>query len=156
MKNNINYTIGTIQQKKLIELNLDIKDAYILIYLKDLIGGNSKMISKIVNNQVYYWVNYKSLLDYLPILKITDTKALTRRFSKYEKLGFIKRHTHRPFNKITGTFQGAYTFISLTSTFSSLFEIDQIGTDEDSLEIAANAMGLNISSSNKTSLKEVK
>lgn len=142
MEKNMKFTIGATQQKKMLELNFDIKDAYILTYLKDLIGGNSKLISKVVHNEIYYWIDHKSLLDYLPILKITNTKALSRRFSKYEKLGFIKRHTHRPFNKMTGGFEGAYTFISLTSTFSSLFEIDQIGVDEDSLELAIKEMGL--------------
>ena len=46
----IKYTIASVQQEKLIELDLDIKDAFILSYLKDTIGANSKFISKVVEN----------------------------------------------------------------------------------------------------------
>ena len=48
----IKYTIASVQQEKLIELDLDIKDAFILSYLKDTIGANSKIISKVVENEI--------------------------------------------------------------------------------------------------------
>lgn len=140
----IKYTIASVQQKKLIELDLDIKDAFILSYLKDTIGANSKFISKVVDNEIYYWIKYSSLIAYLPILKIENEKVIARRFSEYEKLGLIKRHIHKVTNKITKAFVGNYTFINLTDKFSELFEENKIETDVDELEKAAKEMGLSI------------
>lgn len=140
----IKYTITSVQQEKLIELDLDIKDAFILSYLKDTIGANSKFISKVVDNEIYYWIKYSSLIAYLPILKIENEKVIARRFSEYEKLGLIKRHIHKVTNKITKAFVGNYTFINLTDKFSELFEENKIETDVDELEKAAKEMGLSI------------
>lgn len=140
----IKYTIASVQQEKLIELDLDIKDAFILSYLKDTIGANSKFISKVVENEIYYWIKYSSLISYLPILKIENEKVIARRFTEYEKLGLIKRHIHKVTNKITNTFVGNYTFINLTDKFSELFEENKIETDMDELEKAAKEMGLSI------------
>lgn len=140
----IKYTIASVQQEKLIELDLDIKDAFILSYLKDIIGANSKFISKVVDNEIYYWIKYSSLIAYLPILKIENEKVIARRFSEYEKLGLIKRHIHKVTNKITKAFVGNYTFINLTDKFSELFEENKIETDVDELEKAAKEMGLSI------------
>ena len=140
----IKYTIASVQQEKLIELDLDIKDAFILSYLKDTIGANSKFISKVVENEIYYWIKYSSLISYLPILKIENEKVIARRFTEYEKLGLIKRHIHKVTNKITNTFVGNYTFINLTDKFSELFEENKIETDMDELEKAAKEMGLNV------------
>lgn len=140
----IKYTIASVQQEKLIELDLDIKDAFILSYLKDTIGANSKFISKVVENEIYYWIKYSSLISYLPILKIENEKVIARRFTEYEKLGLIKRHIHKVTNKITNTFVGNYTFINLTDKFSELFEENKIETDMDELEKAAKEMGLTV------------
>lgn len=140
----IKYTIASVQQEKLIELDLDIKDAFILSYLKDTIGANSKFISKVVDNEIYYWIKYSSLIAYLPILKIENEKVIARRFSEYEKLGLIKRHIHKVTNKITKAFVGNYTFINLTDKFSELFEENKIETDVDELEKAAKEMGLTV------------
>lgn len=140
----IKYTIASVQQEKLIELDLDIKDAFILSYLKDTIGANSKFISKVVDNEIYYWIKYSSLISYLPILKIENEKVIARRFTEYEKLGLIKRHIHKVTNKITNTFVGNYTFINLTDKFSELFEENKIETDMDELEKAAKEMGLTV------------
>lgn len=142
----IKYTIGSVQQEKLLQLNLDIKDAFILSYLKDTIGTNSKFISKIVNNEIFYWIKYSSLIEYLPILKIENEKVIARRFAEYENLGLIKRHIHKVTNKVTNTFIGSYTFINLTNKFSELFEENKIETDVDELERAAKEMGLTIDS----------
>lgn len=142
---NQKYTIAKVQQEKLIELDLDIKDAYILNYLSEIIGTKNKIISKIVDNDIYYWIKYDSIIKYLPILKIDSLKAISRRLANYEKLGLIKRHVHKNYNKANGQFKGAYTFISLTYKFSCLFEISsKIQIDEEEMEEASKAMGLPI------------
>lgn len=147
MEDKKRYTIGAVQQNKLLELSLDIKDAYILTYLKDIIGGSNKIISKVVDGEVYYWIKYENIIKYLPILKIDNLKVISRRLARYDELGLIKRHIHRPFNQIQGTFKGAYTFISLTAEFSSLFEISKIDNDEEEMERAAREMGLTLEAS---------
>lgn len=140
----IKYTVASVQQQKLLELNLDIKDAFILSYLKDTIGVNSKFISKIVGDEIYYWLKYSSLITYLPILKIESEKVLARRFSEYEKLGLLKRHIHRVTNKKDKTFVGNYTFFRLTEQFSELFEENKVETDINELEKVAKEMGLTV------------
>lgn len=141
---NQKFTIGAVQQNKLLEFGLDIKDAYILTYLKDIIGGSNKIISKIVDDEVYYWIKYENIIKYLPILKIDNLKVISRRLARYSELGLIKKHIHRPFNQMQGTFKGAYTFISLTEIFSSLFETSNLQHDDEELERAAREMGLSL------------
>lgn len=141
---NQKFTIGAIQQNRLLDLGLDIKDAYILTYLKDIIGGSNKIISKIVDDEVYYWIKYENIIKYLPILKIDNLKVISRRLARYDELGLIKRHIHRPFNQMQGTFKGAYTFICLTKDFASLFETAKLQHDDAELERAAKEMGLSL------------
>lgn len=144
---NQKFTIGAVQQNRLLDLGLDIKDAYILTYLKDIIGGSNKIISKIVDDEVYYWIKYENIIKYLPILKIDNLKVISRRLARYDELGLIKRHIHRPFNQMQGTFKGAYTFICLTENFASLFETAKLQHDDAELERAAKEMGLSLESS---------
>ena len=141
---NQKFTIGAVQQNRLLDLGLDIKDAYILTYLKDIIGGSNKIISKIVDDEVYYWIKYENIIKYLPILKIDNLKVISRRLARYDELGLIKRHIHRPFNQMQGTFKGAYTFICLTEDFASLFETAKLQHDDAELERAAKEMGLSL------------
>ncbi len=141
---NQKFTIGAVQQNRLLDLGLDIKDAYILTYLKDIIGGSNKIISKIVDDEVYYWIKYENIIKYLPILKIDNLKVISRRLARYDELGLIKRHIHRPFNQMQGTFKGAYTFICLTKDFASLFETAKLQHDDAELERAAKEMGLSL------------
>ena len=144
---NQKFTIGAVQQNRLLDLGLDIKDAYILTYLKDIIGGSNKIISKIVDDEVYYWIKYENIIKYLPILKIDNLKVISRRLARYDELGLIKRHIHRPFNQMQGIFKGAYTFICLTEDFASLFETAKLQHDDAELERAAKEMGLSLESS---------
>lgn len=143
--NNQKFTIAAVQQTKLLELNLDIKDAFILTYLRDLIGGSNKMVSKVVDEEVYYWVKYENICKYLPILKIENVKVISRRIANYDKLGLVKRHTHRPYSNQRNSFQGSFTFLSLTQKFSELFESSKIQIDQEELEESARIMGLTLS-----------
>ena len=144
---NQKYMIGAVQQTKLLELGLDIKDAYILTYLKVFFDSNDKILTKTINGEVYYWIKYENIIKYLPILKIDNLKVISRRLARYDELGLIKRHIHRPFNQMQGTFKGAYTFICLTEDFASLFETAKLQHDDAELERAAKEMGLSLESS---------
>jgi hypothetical protein len=54
------------------EYDLDIKDAFILTYLKE-ISFLKNVIEKKVNGKRYIWIDYQKLITYLPILKIAAT-----------------------------------------------------------------------------------
>ena len=133
---NQKFTIGAVQQNRLLELGLDIKDAYILTYLKVFFDSNDKILTKTINGEVYYWIKYENIIKYLPILKIDNLKVISRRLRKFEELGLIKRHVHRPFDEVHGTFKGAYTFIHLTKEFTSLFNFSDLQDDEDFEKLA--------------------
>ena len=129
------YTIADVQQKKLMEYGLDIKDAFILTYLKEISLLNN-VVDKFISNKRYVWVDYKKLISYLPVLKISSEEVIGRRMSQYEKLGLIKRHLHRSVS------YGTYTFFCLEAKFNSLFEIEKAEYEKNEIEEIKKKMGL--------------
>lgn len=148
---NIKYTIGAVQQSKALEYGLDLKDAFILTYLKEL--TSKKLIQKIIDTNTYYWIDYDALIDYMPLLGISTTKVLGRRFAKYEELGFIKRHLHKSYSKAKGQFSGSWTFIMFEEKFNELFEIGNIANDTTKMNEILEEMGLSIEGTQKFSLE---
>lgn len=134
-RDNIKYTIGEVQQHKLIEFGLDIKDAFIISYLKDMKTWKN-ILEKSVDGDNYMWVDYQKLLTYLPALKINSNDVLSRRLKKYEALGLIKRHLHK------NLVYGSYNFIFLEEKFNTLFEFNKIEDNEDEIEEMKKKMGL--------------
>lgn len=148
---NIKYTIGAVQQSKALEYDLDLKDAFILTYLKEL--TSKKLIQKIIDTNTYYWIDYDALIDYMPLLGISTTKVLGRRFAKYEELGFIKRHLHKSYSKTKGQFSGSWTFIMFEEKFNELFEIGNIANDTTKMNEILEEMGLSTEDTQKFSLE---
>lgn len=148
---NIKYTIGAVQQSKALEYGLDLKDAFILTYLKEL--TSKKLIQKVIDNNIYYWIDYDALIDYMPLLGISTSKVLGRRFAKYEELGFIKRHLHKSYSKAKGQFSGSWTFIMFEEKFNELFEIGNIANDTTKMNELLEEMGLSTEDTQKFSLE---
>lgn len=148
---NIKYTIGAVQQSKALEYGLDLKDAFILTYLKEL--TSKKLIQKVIDTNTYYWIDYDALIEYMPLLGISTNKTLGRRFSKYEEFGFIKRHLHKSFSKSTGQFSGSWTFIMFEEKFNELFEIGNIANDTTKMNEILEEMGLPTEDTQKFSLE---
>ena len=148
---NIKYTIGAVQQSKALEYGLDLKDAFILTYLKEL--TSKKLIQKVIDINTYYWIDYDALIDYMPLLGISTTKVLGRRFAKYEELGFIKRHLHKSYSKAKGQFSGSWTFIMFEEKFNELFEIGNIANDTTKMNEILEEMGLSTEDTQKFSLE---
>ena len=148
---NIKYTIGAVQQSKALEYGLDLKDAFILTYLKEL--TSKKLIQKVIDNNTYYWIDYDALIDYMPLLGISTSKVLGRRFAKYEELGFIKRHLHKSYSKAKGQFSGSWTFIMFEEKFNELFEIGNIANDTTKMNEILEEMGLSTEDTQKFSLE---
>ncbi len=117
------------------EYDLDIKDAFILTYLKE-ISFLKNVIEKKIDEKRYIWIDYQKLITYLPVLKISNEEVVGRRMSKYEKLGLIRRHLHRSLS------YGTYTFFSLNESFSYLFEINKSKYEIKELEKIRKKMGL--------------
>ncbi|WP_291942100.1 hypothetical protein [Cetobacterium sp.] len=148
---NIKYTIGAVQQSKALEYDLDLKDAFILTYLKEL--TSKKLIQKVIDNNTYFWIDYDALIDYMPLLGISTSKVLGRRFAKYEELGFIKRHLHKSYSKAKGQFSGSWTFIMFEEKFNELFEIGNIANDTTKMNEILEEMGLPTEDTQKFSLE---
>lgn len=139
-------TIDEKEKKKLVakynEHLFDLKDAYILTYLKDIFSSR-KMITKEVEGKIFKWVDYNRLLTYLPLLGINNQKVLSRRFQKYEEYGLITRHVHKKYNKATMEFGGSYTFLHLQDSFYDLFEEYKLDETDEEVAKLAKEMGLN-------------
>jgi DNA-binding MarR family transcriptional regulator len=74
---------------------LDIKDAAILDYLRAWCQTDDKKIRQCSIKEEgveykYTWINFKHLIEEMPLLKIKDKGAISRRIEKLEKTGLIK------------------------------------------------------------------
>jgi len=88
------YTVFGLQQDKLLEWGLDLKDAAILRYIIDF-QGTHKMKSRVIQGEEYFWVFYSAIRENLPILGIEKEDTFYRRFKKYVKVGLMKHRTTR-------------------------------------------------------------
>ncbi|GLI54729.1 hypothetical protein PM10SUCC1_02440 [Propionigenium maris DSM 9537] len=140
MSVNQKYTIGSVQQDKLIEFGLDIKDAFILDYIRE-VSRLKNVVRKVVDGRTYIWLDYNKMINYLPILSINNKEVIGRRFKKYGDLKLVSRHLHKPFSS-TGRTSGTYTFFSLEAKFNSLFEINTIEDSPEEKEAKLREMGL--------------
>lgn len=101
------YNIN-INQKAIVEFNLDneikldLADAFIIEYLqKQSTSQFAKRNFKIINNEVYYLLNYENIIKQLPLLNIDTKDAIGRRIKKLKNLKIIKHFIDRQhYNKI--------------------------------------------------------
>lgn len=81
------YTIEGFNQEEVIKLgNLDVIDLVILRWIVDF---EPKMTKKEIDGEIYFWVNYQSLLEALPILKL-GKRSLYDRLMKMCNLKILK------------------------------------------------------------------
>ena len=143
MSKNQKYTIANAQQDKLLNLGMDLKDAFVLSYLREIMYFE-KTVTKKVGGKQFIWINYEKLLDYLPILKINTIDAIYRRFKRYEDKGLVIKHVHKFMN-------GSYTFFYLKDEFFDLFEISKIKSSDTEIKKQMMEMGLSTSRSDEKS-----
>lgn len=74
------YEVLGFYQQRAVELGLCSDDLLVLRWFVDFAGTN-KMQSMIINNQIYYWVNYSTVLKELPILKISKQTLYKKHFT---------------------------------------------------------------------------
>lgn len=82
------YTIEGFDQEKMVEAGLDCTDAELLRWFVDFISSG-RMKSKCIEGQSYYWVLYAHVIEDLPLCRIRDKTALSRRFMKLVSAGFL-------------------------------------------------------------------
>lgn len=111
------YTILGFQQKKLIENNLTVEDAFILRTIKDMYASAS-MEFKTIENEKYMWINYSYLLEQIPI--VGEKRNLMRRIEKYGSDLLIVRKLEFSRNNAKGKF----SYIKPTEKLDSLEDFD--------------------------------
>lgn len=88
----LKHNIEGYDQAKLIEYKLDYVDAIILRWYTDfsLSGKMTEAIS--TDGKRYYWVNYKGVLDALPILGFKSRDRIYRTFKKFVSCGLMEHY----------------------------------------------------------------
>lgn len=74
------YEVLGFYQQRAVELGLCSDDLLVLRWFVDF-AGTKKMQSMIIDNQIYYWVNYSTVLKELPILKISKQTLYKKHFN---------------------------------------------------------------------------
>ena len=90
----IQYNIN-INQYALHKTKLDLVDCAILDYLKKFCGVDDKKIRQLTITEggkmyQYTWINFNYLIKQMPLLRIKDKSAVSRRVDKIKKEGLIK------------------------------------------------------------------
>lgn len=77
-----------INQFALTKTGLDVIDGAILDYLNVICSSkNKKVVGKRIDNMT--WVDYTSLMEEMPMLRIKSKSAISRRIKRIERAGFI-------------------------------------------------------------------
>ena len=92
------YTIEGFNQVKAIEYGLDVEDLIILRWIVDFFP---KMTQQIIGGETYRWINYKYLLEDMPILKFKSKDRLYRKLKMMEEKGILK---HKGIRNSDGSF----------------------------------------------------
>lgn len=92
------YTIEGFNQKKAIEYDLDIED---LIILRWFVDFSPKMSEKNIDGKNYFWVDYKTILEDLPILNFKSKDRLYRKMLKMVEKGIL---VHKGIKNKDGSF----------------------------------------------------
>ena len=105
------YTIEGFNQKEVLELgNLDVIDLVILRWIVDF---EPKMAKKEIDGEIYFWVNYQSLLEALPILNIKK-RMLCYRLEKMCDVDILKHKNVKD--------KGNYSYYSFGKNYIKLMQ----------------------------------
>lgn len=140
------YTIEGFNQEEVIKLrNLDVIDLVILRWIVDF---EPNMTKKEINGETYFWVNYQSLLEALPILNIQKL-ALYRRLEKMCNSNILKHKNVKD--------NGNYSYYTFGKEYKKLIssKIEDISsTIEPSILEDRNLISSTIEQNN-SSIKEI-
>lgn len=133
------YTIEGFNQKEVLELgNLDVIDLVILRWIVDF---EPKMAKKEIDGEIYFWVNYQSLLEALPILNIKK-RMLCYRLEKMCDADILKHKNVKD--------KGNYSYYSFGKNYIKLMQNIAEASAENCLTLMQN-----IAEQNNSSIKEI-
>ena len=122
------YTIHGFSQQKAIELGLDDRDLMILRWFVDY-KDTGKMVKKILDNDMYYWIKYEGIQEAFPIIN-WKKDTIYRRLKAMALKGVLKHKTVKEF--------GTYSFYAIGPNYLGLTDTKYempIGNKSDSSEI---------------------
>jgi len=94
------YSIEGFSQSEAVNLGLNSEELIVLRWFVDFYATN-RMIKTSIGNEQYSWINYKSLLEDLPILRISKQTLSKRIFGDLVKAKILKK---KVIKKSNGTF----------------------------------------------------
>lgn len=104
------FTIYGYNQIKLLDLGLDTTDIVLLRYVETFINSGN-MLKESFNGETYYWLNYKNIVEDLPILNLKKD-AIYRRLRYMTSVNIL--------NHITVKNKGVYSYYALGSKYKNL------------------------------------
>ena len=104
------YTIHGFSQQKAIELGLDDRDLMILRWFVDY-KDTGKMVKKILDNDMYYWIKYEGIQEAFPIIN-WKKDTIYRRLKAMASKGVLKHKTVKEF--------GTYSFYAIGPNYLGL------------------------------------
>lgn len=101
------------KQSDLINFGIGIEEVMILRHFADFCTS-PKMKHINYENEIYYWISYKKVLEDLPILNLNE-RTLSTRYEKLVKANLLKKHVDK-------TRSGSYTYFKFTDSYFKLME----------------------------------
>ena len=103
------YTIQGFNQEEALRLGLDLTDLTILRWIVDF---SPKMVKKVIEDNIFFWVKYQALLEDMPVLKI-GKDMLYKRLKKLTDAGVLEVYIEKNGN-------GTYTYYSFGEKYDPL------------------------------------
>lgn len=97
-------------QQAACELGLDLVDLLLLRWFVKF-KESGQMVQKQIENETYYWVNYKGVCENYPILNVKKS-VIYRHFKKMADKGVLKRYTLK--------YKGTYSLYNLGEEYEKL------------------------------------
>ena len=107
--------------KKIMELNLDVKDVTILRYFDDF-RNSGKMNYEVIEGVKYYWISYQNIENELPFLGL-GKRTIMMRMLKLRDLGILSHYTKKE--------GGTFSFYALGKKYKELLYINKNNDDKD-------------------------
>ena len=130
--------------KKIMELNLDVKDVTILRYFDDF-RKSGKMNYEEVDGVKYYWISYQSIENELPFLGLGKRSIMMRMF-KLRDLGILSHYTKKE--------GGTFSFYALGDKYNELISsnVDNDEKDNDNSNDNNSNINNNINNGNNNKM----
>lgn len=115
------YSFLGYSVKKIMELNLDVKDLAILRYFDDFMESG-KMNYEVIEGVKYYWISYKNIEEELPFLGL-GKRSIMMRMLNLRDLGILSHYTKKE--------GGTFSYYSLGEKYKELLYINDINDIND-------------------------